>query len=68
MRKLDWHAIVAIIIALGVSISLILLAASEVEHVQHITEAEATVLATVLGAAIGAVATYLGGRDRGKDD
>lgn len=55
-------AIVAIILSLGVAISIVLLSISELSHGTdgHISTEEATLLATVLGAGIGAIATYLG--------
>jgi len=61
--KWDWHAIVVIILAVGATTTLILLAVMELQRDGHVTDAEATLLATVLGAVIGAIATYLGGKD-----
>jgi len=61
--KWDWHAIVVIILAIGAVTTLILLAVMELQRDGHVTDAEATLLATVLGAVIGAIATYLGGKD-----
>jgi len=63
----DWHAIVAIILALGAASSIVLLTVMELTRDGHVTPEEATLLSTVLGAAVGAVATYLGGRDRPKE-
>ena len=63
MRQLDYHAIVAVVLALGATATLILLAVMELTRDGHVTPEEATLLSTVLGAVIGAVATYLGGRD-----
>lgn len=63
----DWHAIVAIILATGVTLSLIGLTLNKILQDGHITEIESTIFSTALGAAIGAVATYLGGQDHGGD-
>jgi hypothetical protein len=60
----DWHAIVAVILAIGAASTIILLPVMELTRDGHVTEAEATLLSTALGAAIGAVATYLGGADQ----
>lgn len=57
----DWRAVVAIILAVGVSGALIGLTVMEILRDGSVTEAEATVFSTALGAAVGAVATYLGG-------
>jgi uncharacterized membrane protein AbrB (regulator of aidB expression) len=54
------HSIVAVILAVGVSITVIILAVETVLHTGSISEQESALLSTVLGAAIGAVATYLG--------
>lgn len=58
----NWQGAVAIILALGASTTIILLAVQEIIHVGHVTAEEATLLSTVLGAVVGAAATYLGGR------
>jgi hypothetical protein len=63
-----WHAAVAIILALGVAITLVLLAANELTHSGHISSDETTVIATVAGAVVGAVATFLGMADRAPDE
>jgi hypothetical protein len=63
----NWHALVAIILAVGASTAIVLLAVMEVVRDGNVTAEEATLLATVLGAAVGAVATYLGGKDRQSD-
>lgn len=62
------QAVVAVIIALGFSVTIVLLAIPEVQGHGHVSSDEATLLATVLGAAIGAVATYLGTRATPNDD
>lgn len=63
-----WHAAVAIILALGVAATLVLLAANELTHSGHISSDETTVIATVAGAVVGAVATFLGMADRTPDE
>lgn len=54
------HGIVAGIVALGFSVSIVILAYNELQHVGHVTAAESNLLSTTLGAAVGSVATYLG--------
>lgn len=51
---------VAVILALGITATIILLAVETILHSGTISTQEASLLSTVLGAAIGAVATYLG--------
>jgi uncharacterized membrane protein YccC len=61
VRKWDPHALVAVILAFGVTGTLVLLIVVEfVPHHGHVSDAEAAALSTALGAAIGAIATYLG--------
>jgi hypothetical protein len=61
VRKWDPHALVAVILAFGVTGTLVLLIAVEfIPHHGHVSDAEAAALSTALGAAIGAIATYLG--------
>lgn len=62
------NTIVAIILALGIATSLILLSANEFTHNGHISGEEATTISTVLGAGIGSIATYLGVKHGGKED
>jgi len=52
----------AIILAFGVTATLIITALGAALHSGSITETESTLLSTALGAAVGAVATYLGTR------
>jgi hypothetical protein len=74
MRRWNGRDIVAIILAIGVSGTIVLLIVVEfVPHHGHVSDEEAAALSTALGAAIGALATYLGGsigngHDRNKDD
>jgi hypothetical protein len=63
MRR-DWHGLAALILALGVTVSLVIIAAAKLIYDGHgLTDEEAGLFATVLGAAVGALATYLGGHD-----
>lgn len=57
----EYRAIAAIVLALGITVSAILLCMETILHPGAISSEEATVLSTVLGASVGAVATYLGG-------
>lgn len=60
----------AVVLATGVSLTLILLIAVEFFSGHgHVSDQEAGVLSTALGAAVGALATYLGvGRNRDDDN
>ena len=61
----EWgYFIVTLILAIGVTISIVSLTIVEWRSDGHISEAEATLLATVMGAAIGTIATYIGGRNK----
>jgi uncharacterized membrane protein YccC len=59
----SWQGLVAVIVALGVTAGIVLLSVNELTTQGHLNQEAATLLATVLGAAIGAVATFLGMRD-----
>ena len=56
----NWHALVAVILALGAATTIVLLAVMELIRDGNVTAEEATLLSTALGAVVGAVATYLG--------
>lgn len=56
------YNLVAVVLAAGVSIAVIVLAVGSVAINGPVSTEEATLLSTVLGAAVGAVATYLGTR------
>lgn len=67
-RRVHWHGIVAVILAVSVGLSLLGLIAIKVVGIKTdgtITDIEATIFSTALGAAIGAIAVYLGGSDNG---
>ena len=60
---------VAIILAIGVTSTVILLIIVElVPHHGHVSDREADTLSVALGAAVGALATYLGHGKRHRDD
>jgi len=62
--KLSPASLVALILAAGVACAMIALAiaagVAEASHANAVSEAAANLLATALGAAIGALSTYLG--------
>jgi membrane protein DedA with SNARE-associated domain len=60
-----WHALVAVVLAVGVVISVTLLSVSALAAPGHLTGEESTLLSTVVGAMVGAAASYLGGRANG---
>lgn len=65
---MPWHALSALVLSVGVSVSLVLLVVTQIVDNGHLTPDESTVIATVLGAGVGAVATYMGERGSRKDD
>jgi hypothetical protein len=70
MRR-DWRPVVAIILTVGVMAVVVILAIGEVFHTgphEHLSDTESTLLSTVLGAGVGAIATYLGTHQGGKSD
>jgi hypothetical protein len=62
-----WHAIVAVILAIGVAAAIVILSANELTTSGHVTGEESTLLSTVLGTAVGAIAGYLGTHGRFDD-
>lgn len=62
------YATVAVLLALGVAASIILISVAVLNTPGHVTEQEATLLSTVLGAAVGAIATYLGAHGGREND
>jgi uncharacterized membrane protein len=61
--RFDWRGPVALVLALGVVAVLIIGAvAGALNHDRYLTTEEISTISTVLGAAIGGVAVYLGGR------
>lgn len=60
MGRFDLHGLVAVILAASIGATLVIVALETVLHSGAISDAEANVLSTVIGAAIGSIATYLG--------
>ena len=56
----SWPGLAAVILAAGVAICVIALALGTATQTGPISQEDATLLSTVLGAAVGAVATFLG--------
>lgn len=56
----SWRGIAAFVLAVGVVATLMTLAIGTVINASSLSELEANILSAVLGAAVGAVATYLG--------
>jgi hypothetical protein len=56
----NWPGLVAVILAAGVAICVIALALGTATQSGPISQEDATLLSTVLGAAVGATATFLG--------
>jgi hypothetical protein len=57
----DWRGLAAVILAIGVSLALVVTLVSAVVTKHTISDQESALISGVIGAAIGAVATYLGG-------
>jgi len=60
MGRPDLHGLVALVLAVSVGATMIIISVETVLHSGAISQAESNVLSTVVGAVIGAVATYLG--------
>jgi hypothetical protein len=56
-----WRGIAALILAVGLAATVIILAIETIIHTGPVSTQEASLLSTVLGATVGAVAVYLGG-------
>jgi hypothetical protein len=60
---------VALVLALGVAVAIIVIALGAALHEGPISQEESTLLSTALGAGVGAIATYLGiSRTKGDGD
>lgn len=60
MNNVAWHTLVAVILATGAAVSVVLLSISILTTPGHVTGEESTLLSTVLGATVGAAAAYIG--------
>ena len=61
---MDARDLAVVVLAGGVALAMVALAIGAVVHSRAISISEATLLGTVLGASIGALATYVGVRSR----
>ena len=59
----DPRGVAALVLAAGVAIAIIAIAVGAAVHSGPISAEESTLIATVLGAAVGALATFLGVRN-----
>jgi hypothetical protein len=66
--RLNWAGAVALILATGVSLSMIMAMAATMMKDRPLGEFGATVLSTLFGATLGALATYLGQAARSNGD
>lgn len=62
-RSSDWRGVVALLLAVGVAGSALALAIGDAVRVSTPAE-DATILSTILGASVGAIAGYLGARTK----
>jgi hypothetical protein len=60
-RSSDWRGVVALLLAIGVAGSALALAIGDAVRVSTPAE-DATILSTILGASVGAIAGYIGAR------
>jgi hypothetical protein len=63
IKNMDWPGAIAFMLALGISLSMVLLITGVIIAVPQnrpLGEAASSLISTVFGAAIGAIATYLG--------
>jgi hypothetical protein len=64
VKGVDWRGVAAVLLVLGVVATLIIGAVNGARNTNYILSDEAlATISTILGAAIGAVAVYLGGRN-----
>jgi Mn2+/Fe2+ NRAMP family transporter len=60
----DWAGRTAFLLALGVAVALTTIVLTAAVEDRPLTSGEVTAIATVFGATVGAVATYLGGQSK----
>jgi hypothetical protein len=61
----EWAGLIALVLALGVAVSMAAAVISTMVSNQPITSEKANLLATMTGAAIGVIGTYIGAHGRG---
>ena len=66
-RSSDWRGVAALLLALGVAGSALALAIGDAVHTSPTPAEDATILSTILGASVGAIAGYIGARTHGTD-
>jgi hypothetical protein len=60
-----WRAVVAVVLSVAVAVTMMLIAAQLTFHSRSVTPEESTLLATIVGAALGVLGAYVGGRGGG---
>jgi hypothetical protein len=68
---MKWAGMVAVVLAAGLAVCLVVISVAVFRTPGHLTAEEATLLSTILGAVVGAIATFLGTHapsDRGESD
>ena len=61
----EWAGLIALVLALGVAVSMVLALAGTMLSGEPISSEKASLLSTLSGAAIGVVGTYIGAHGRG---
>lgn len=61
----EWAGLIALILALGVAVSMVLALAGTMLSNEPISSEKASLLSTLSGAAIGVIGTYIGAHGRG---
>jgi hypothetical protein len=67
VRHIEWPGVVAVILAVGIAVSMVLGVAGTILSDVPLSEQGAQFLSTLFGASIGAVATYLGMAQRARE-
>ena len=63
-KHLDWSGIIVFTLAIGVSISMVLIIVGAMMRTNPMGESAATMISTIFGASIGTIATYVGRTQR----